>query len=333
MGLTKISRPPALTLIFLMALLSFFPLYSQEAENSLAAEIQNTGKKLGDSALSGAERHGVLLRLARLLHLSGNVEGAAQVWMEAAFAEQGKRDDLAMLEGAACFIALGELERAEAVTKTVLLTGRDRQVLLRARYTAAEIEAFKSGNPGALTALMDGSEYGNLKPGAYYTLWKIFGLPEYKARLLAEFPASPEGRIVRSEDLNGTGREDGAAVSASPRAMWFLFPGRESVRPVSPVPDGVPPAGRSGPADTAGPAEIAGLPPEGPQAIQTGLFGREENARAMAERLRLAGFTAAVNRRAVNGSVYWAVSVPPGPDPNATTLRLRDAGFEAFPVF
>jgi hypothetical protein len=313
MGLTKTFR-----LVFFAAILfvNSLPLCPQEA--SLAAEIQSIDKKLKTPGLSGAERRGVLLRLARLLRLSGNVEGAAQVWMEAAFAEQGKRDDLAMLEGAACFIAQGELDRAEAVVKTVLLTGRDRRALLRARYTAAWIEAFKFGSPAALAALAEDPDYGDLRPAAYYALWKIFGLEGYKTRLAAEFPASPEGRIVRDEK-----------VSASPQAMWFLFPGRENAGPVTPARSEDPPAaGRAGISRAPDPG-----PGEGPRAIQTGLFSREENARAMAERLRIAGFTAAVNQRTVNGSAYWAVSIPPGADPDTTVLRLRDAGFEAFPVF
>jgi hypothetical protein len=67
--------------------------------------------------------------------------------------------------------------------------------------------------------------------------------------------------------------------------------------------------------------------------LQIGLFSREENTQAMAEKLKNAGFAAIVNRRRVNGTEYWAVGVPPGENINATILRLKDAGFESFPVY
>jgi hypothetical protein len=67
--------------------------------------------------------------------------------------------------------------------------------------------------------------------------------------------------------------------------------------------------------------------------LQTGLFGNEANARKQAERLRAAGFTPATTKRQVNGADYWAVNVPPGQNMSQTILKLKDAGFEAFPVF
>ena len=67
--------------------------------------------------------------------------------------------------------------------------------------------------------------------------------------------------------------------------------------------------------------------------LQTGLFLREENARTLAERLRRAGFQADIARRGVQGVEYWAVNVPAGNDTGGTIIRLKDAGFESFPIF
>jgi hypothetical protein len=53
----------------------------------------------------------------------------------------------------------------------------------------------------------------------------------------------------------------------------------------------------------------------------------------MADRLKKAGFTPAVSRRTVNGVSYFAVSVNVSGDVNAAILRLKDSGFEAFPVY
>jgi hypothetical protein len=53
----------------------------------------------------------------------------------------------------------------------------------------------------------------------------------------------------------------------------------------------------------------------------------------MVERLKKAGFDAGLRRRTVNGTGYWAVSVPPGGDINETIRILKEAGFDSFPVY
>jgi cell division septation protein DedD len=83
------------------------------------------------------------------------------------------------------------------------------------------------------------------------------------------------------------------------------------------------------PAETADSAASGGA-----VVLQIGLFGREENARALATRLKNAGFTPSVSPRAINGAAYFAVTVnAPSGDVNAMILRLKDRGFEAFPVY
>jgi cell division septation protein DedD len=67
--------------------------------------------------------------------------------------------------------------------------------------------------------------------------------------------------------------------------------------------------------------------------LQTGLFSREENARALAERLRVAGFSPVITKKTVDRKEHWAVGVVPGPDPSRTILLLKDKGFESFPVY
>jgi hypothetical protein len=293
-------------------------LYGQSlGVSSLAVVIADSEALLGKSGLAGAEQRGLLEKLARLYQLSGNMEGAARAWTNAAFAEPGKRDDNALLEGAACLIALGEMDKADASVRTVLLTGRDQGALFKARYLGAQIEAFRSADTSALIALIDDPDYGELKPAVYYTLWKISGADTYRNRLVAEYPLSPEARIL----------EEGQTVAARPLALWVLFPGREGIGPVSaPAP--------SSPGEANPAAQNPAASGEWRTALlQTGLFSREENARAMTERLKTAGFDARVSPRTVNGNSYWAVGVPPGGDINGTILALKNAGFESFPVY
>jgi tetratricopeptide (TPR) repeat protein len=304
-----------LRLVFFAAL-ALFPrgLYGQDARGGVlfAAEMGGIEKKLGDPALSPTERRGNLIRRARLLTLAGNIEGAAQSWTEAAFAEPGTRDDESLLAGARCLMALGEFDQAEAHVRTILLTGVDKLSLAGARFLNAQIEAFKSGGAAALEALTANPDYADIKPALWYTLWRISGAEAYKQRLLEEYPASPEAGILRG------------ALGSPALALWLLFPGREDA----------PRAAGANRAEAAAGTEAAGATEAEPAGVlQTGLFSAEENARAMAERLRNAGFSPALHLRRVNDREYWAVSVPPGPDTQQTIMRLKDAGFESFPVF
>ncbi|MDR2759184.1 MAG: SPOR domain-containing protein [Spirochaetaceae bacterium] len=279
-----------------------------------AAEIQNLEKKLADRGIPAAERYGTMIRLASLSRLAGDLESAARIWTEAAVVVPGRRDDQALLEGARCFAALGELDKADAQAQRVLLTAQDAGVLRSARCLGAQIKTFRSGDVSILAALTDDPDYSENKAALYYTQWKVSGDDRYKSRLLTECPESPEARILGGE---------GGAVRAAPMVWWFLFPGRDAVTLASPVvlaaPDSV---DRRVPED-AGRAVV----------LQTGLFGREENARTLAERLRRAGFQTDIIRREIKGAGYWAVIVPAGNDMGGTIIRLKDAGFESFPVF
>jgi hypothetical protein len=284
-------------------------------------EIQNIEKNLGKSGLSGAERRGLLIRLAQIQELTGNIEAAAQNWAAAALAEPGKPDHLSLIRGACCLAAMGEWDRAASAAKTVLLAAQAGPAFFLARYVAAQAGAFGSGELSALTALAEDPGYISLRPAIYYTLWKISGAgpaaegsERWKTRLIAEFPRSPEGRIA-------------SGAEAAPSAMWLFFPGRGEMSLETAA---LPAAPAAPPAPTAPAANSAA---SGQGILQTGLFGNEANARNQAERLRAAGFSPAVTQRRVNGTDYWAVSVPPEQDMGRTILRLKDAGYESFPVF
>ncbi|MDR1900255.1 MAG: SPOR domain-containing protein [Treponema sp.] len=365
MGLT---RPFAPFLLLLGGILCA-PLFGQNPI-PLGTEMQNLERLLGNPGTGAAEKREALRRLARLQELAGNMEGAAESWVRAAGGAGEARDDKALLRGAYAFSAMGDWEKAGEAVKTLLLSAGDREILREARLLGAQIEGFRAGDAAALVSLLDDREYEPFKPAIYYTLWKIQGDGAWKNRLLAECSRSPEGRIAAGDSL---------PVSAVPRAMWLLLPGRAGFSTETPGPAAQPapaaaqptptaaqptpaasqpaaaaPAGPATSPPAAQPTSAASRPtaaaaaPAGPAAsppasapeagkpavlLQTGLFGREANAGAMAERLRNAGFAPSVGRRAVNGTDYWAVTVEPGQDMQGTVLRLKDAGFESFPVY
>jgi hypothetical protein len=355
-----LSRPLILSLW--LALFMGLPVFGQDAGASpLVTEIWNLERKL-ETGLTGAERRETWARLAGLQRLSGNVDAAARAWREAALADPENRDDRSLLESSLCYLALGEFDAASDALRGVMAGEAGSAAYRDAQYLAAQIELFRSGNATALYALLTQPEYGEYRPAIYYTFWRLFGDEVYRNQVLTEFPDSPEARILQSEaspsltlgnPTQGSLAQGSLAqgtVSAQTRPLWFLYPGRGNVvigNPVplqpleaprqyelnAPPPPAVAVAAPAAAATTAPAAAAAPAPSAGPRALQTGLFSREENAQAAAARLAARGFAAELSRKTVNGVVYWAVSVPPGEDSNRTIMRLKDAGFESFPVF
>jgi hypothetical protein len=334
MGSTK-----SLPLLFLLLAGALYGQSGGAQGLSLRTEMQNLEKLTGRTDLSPARRREALSSMARLQELSGDLEGAAKSWFDAAAADPAGQDE-PLLRGGACYAAMGEWERALAAARTVSLNTRNRQSLVHARLLEARIEAFffaeNSGTPASgerpgssLRALLTEEDFAAYKPSIYYTLWKLAGAEDWKDRLISEFPRSPEGRIA-------SGESGKPAISAVPTPLWLLFPGRDPAESASQAVS-VPASGAASTANTArpvspAPTASAGQPAAGP-ALQAGLFSVEANAFELAERLRKAGFEPQINRRAVNGREYYAVNVSPGGDINKTIRELGGAGFDSFPVF
>jgi tetratricopeptide (TPR) repeat protein len=265
------------------------------AQSGLENELRNLERAAAGSGPAGQRE--ALTQIASFKELAGDFEGAARAWELAAQAEPGFRDYLSMLRGAACFMALGEWERAEAALRTVLSGGAGGEARLQARFLTAQLEGLRSGgaDSSALISLLAEGAFGAYKPRIYYSLWKLTRRDTWLRALREEFPRSPEAVVAG-------GLAGGLAGTA---AMWLLFPGREGT-------------GGSAP----GPVTV----------LQTGIFSREENARALLERLRGAGFQAGSLRQDRPDGNYTLVYVVPGPDINAGIRELRAAGFDSFPV-
>jgi tetratricopeptide (TPR) repeat protein len=332
-----ISTEPRFLCALLFALLLSAPVFSQDAKTDalpLTTEIWNLERSL-ETTLSGAERREAFVKLARLQRLSGNVDAAARAWREAALADPDNRDDRSFLESSLCYLALGEFDAASDALRGVLAGDQGGAEYRDARHISAQIEVFRSGNAASLYALLSEPEYGDYRPAIYYTFWRLFGDEAYSAQILTEFPDSPEARILQSESSQAPGAGS-AIVSARSGPLWFLYPGRGNIAmgsPVSVQPPAVPRQYEPSPAPAAASASTPETGSTGPRALQTGLFSREENAQAAVARLAARGFAATISQKPVSGIVYWAVSVAPGEDSNRTIMRLKDAGFESFPVF
>jgi len=299
---------------------------------SLEVEIKTIEASVSKQGISAVERHDALVRLARLRQLSGDIEGAAKNWFEAAAAIPGKVDEDALLSCAYCLAAMGEWDRATTALDPLLSKSP------RARFLNTVIIAIKTGDLSTLGSLADNPEYSGLKVEILFVLWKLTqgDLSEiWRKRLInEEFRQTPEGLLAAGKPS--------AVIKPSP--FWLFAGGLDSLPVLASEKPSVTTAVQTTTAAqtttatrTTSAAQATTTAQTTPSAsitarLQTGVFGREANAQAQAAKLRQAGFSPLIELRIVNGNEMWAVTVSAGTDQGRTISELREAGFESFPV-
>ena len=308
---------------FIFFLLFIFPLNAQGV--SLSSEIE----RLETLAENQAQRHEALTQLARLYQLSGNREKALELWLAASAPQGSTRDNKALLEAVKLLISMGEFDRAGAELRTILMTNRDEDIQVSAWYLNAQLEIFKSGNHEPLNQLAGIPQFSAVHSKVFYTLWRVSNDASWRTSLINSYPRSVEAGILSQN----------SRINAAFTPQWLLLPPREelsiaAVVPAAPAP--APASSSSAPTPAASaPASATPAPAAAAPAgvmLQTGLLSREDNARALAQRLNSAGFNSVITRRSLSNGDFWAVNVPAGSDVNQTIARLKSAGFDAFPV-
>jgi len=321
-----------------------------QSGTTLAAEIQNLERRASGQGVSPEVRHDALVRLARIRQLSGDIDGAARNWLEAAQAIPGTVDDDALLSCAFCLAAMGEWDRASAAIEPLLSKN------IRARFLSIAINAIRTGNLSMLESIVNDSAFFELKPQILFFLWKLTQNSVYavsaaegaalmveraegwRRQLVTEFPHSPEGRLAVSQSASYAAT---SSVVINPSPFWFFLSGFDSL----PLLASEPGSRGTNPSNEVPRAQPAN-PPENPPSIspgnvvtsnaiarlQTGVFGQEANAQAQITALRQAGFTASIEQRTVNNTPMWAVIVQSNADINRAMSDLRAAGFDSFPV-
>ena len=327
--------------------------------SSLEAEIQNIEKSINRQGITPAEKHDALVNLARLRQLSGDIEGAAKNWLEAAAAIPGQVDDEALLSCAFCLAAMGEWDRAATALEPIA------SKLPRARFLDLSIKAIKTGDTSQLAAIVDHPNYYEVKTEILFVLWKVSrgsSAERWRQRLITEYPQTPEGQLASGLSAS--------SISIRPSPFWLFAGGLDSLPLVESKPAGSPaqsaaklPAqsapqsttstqpqrtaptvtiAQAIPEDQTAPAPKSAASASQAQAsqqsssssgkLQTGVFSRQENAQAQTDKLKGAGFSPTIERRIVNNSEMWAVTVPAGNNQAQTVNALRAAGFDSFPV-
>jgi len=337
---------------------------------SLEAEILNSEKAAAAKG-QASERRAALIRLARLRQLSGDIEGAAKNWLEAAAAVAGEVDDDALLACAYCLAAMGEWDRASTALEPLLSKS------IQARFLKTSINAIKSGDIQPLAALAETPEFDQMKSQIFFLLWKLSrgtSGETWRQRLINESPHSPEGRLASGE------KSSTVIVKVSP--FWLFLGGLDSlpivktevavvekpaptptavvVEKSAPSPTAVTVAEKPAPANIAyveksapAPANTAALEKSAPASVSqppsaavVSAGASQPTASSAAQaKLQTGLYGKESNAQAQIASLKkagfpatleqrgnnWAVIVPTA-DQSRTIKELKSAGFDSFPI-
>jgi hypothetical protein len=282
------------------------PVFAQQAvagAKSLESLLTELQTKLTGQALPAKEKYDTLAMLARARRLGGDLENAAKAWNEAALAAEGANASLqsnaALLEAARCKIAMGEFAGAKADIGRVLQASG----IVGANDT--------NGTPNELQR--DAVNLASMI-------------------LLFENGTNP----LRDNLTQFSASNALPSLEALPSPYWLLFPGRANVSLQND--DSLQNAvaqnalAQQAPASASGTVPVSSTVQPG-QILQTGLFTAPSNAQSQADKLKTKGFTPSITERTLSGKTYYAVTVAADTDTNTAIMKLKDAGFEAFPVF
>ncbi|TFG83178.1 MAG: SPOR domain-containing protein [Spirochaetales bacterium] len=266
-----------------------------------------------------AVRKPLLVDLANLYELAERWADAAEVWQEAAATPAGSRDAVSLLSAAASWLAAGRPENAGVPARTALSLSSDQGLVDRATLLLGW-SLLDSGDAGAALevarSLVD-SGRPQCRPGALILATRASEGAEHD-RLMGllekEFPGQASSALFARY---------GMAYLQSATPEW---------KPADVGGAGSAPKQASDrPAVDA--AVSAGSVQNGPLWYQVGAFRERENAERQVKAMAGKGFSATVVEKSGSAGPVFAVYVAVGPDAGATLLALKDAGFEAWPVF
>ena len=319
--------------------------------------IGEFGPRVGDGPASKA----LLVRAGQLAVLLGDFSSAADLLESAAFRLAGARDDALILESARCRLAAGDSAKATDRASLVGKAAASPALMLEAGIVstwALLLDGDAASASASATRLLSSA---SVAPAAArelrFILWAAAPASERPARaaeLSKAFPDSVEASIAASQGRAGS---SGGAVPAGlmPLPHWYLsgLLGGASASAATPPPS--PTAASPVPAAaaaTAAPAAPAAAPQPQPPATpapastsaaapapgqasvaryQIGIFSDPHNADLLVAELAKKGFSARAEKRVVGGRELVAVIVEGEAD--SILLRLKDAGYEAYPLF
>ena len=276
---------------------------------------------------SGDQRHRLLLDMARLEEQQHQLQSAQLHYQSAAFAPTGDPDYNSLFMSALLLIDFAEYDQALLQCRHVIRESQSEALRLQARLQEARILQLQGKKSEALETLnVLYEQRGSLSAEILYGMHSLYSLIYAKntsesayaaeiARLLQErYPDSPEYALLQRKIQRKPTPETALGLNTQANGSA----------------DSLSSGGTGTPPETETEEEA----PKS-RAIQTGSFQDAENAHYMQRELEKLGFTAMVAQAEVNGTSFFRVLVPIayGETEQEVVLRLKEKGFEGYPVY
>ena len=316
--------------------------FSQSTETAVRQMFeQNLASLAGPQAQCQA-----LILLAEYELHTGSYYHAAAHYQQAAALNPEEQTTL-LLEAVRVLLCGGSFDSARnllsEIAATLPVNDENRSYRTAAVYDAWRLLAEDRADRALplISAYAEKQSFAEYHPALLFTLWWINGDETAKTRLLKEYPSGMEAAAVRG------------AVAVQPSTFWYLMPrssraiGMESDQSET-APGSAGRAYQPGSRGDSTSAADAGAAPSHQKAVQAqngndtqtkplyyqlGFYRTKKYAEAFADDLKKKHFTPIIKEETrPSGTVYFAVLVAENAAGDMGLL-LKDAGYEAFPIF
>ena len=284
-----------------------------------------------------------LMLLADYEQHNGNYSNAADCYRRAAEFDTTDKKTAHLLDMVRVLLCGGSMDSARSLLSEIAaalpVSDEDPYYRRAAVYDTWRLLAEDRADRAIplITAYIKKKSFSEYHPALLFTLWWVNGDEDAKQRLLKEYPAGMEAAAV-----NGT-------VTVQPSTFWYLMPrsglaqkpaagstasktGTSSEATKAPGQSSTASKAEATPAQSSKPA--AGSETQAkPSYYQLGFYKTKKYAEALAADLQKKHFTPIIKEETrPSGTVYFAVLVKENAAGDMG-LRLKDAGYEAFPIF
>ena len=305
-------------------------------QGSVQEAIEYLKKQIPNSA-TNADKRSLLFFTGTIQEQLGQYEDASYSYAQAAGIAAGDAEGMQkvsseqlVLDAVRTSLCAGDYETADRYLNSAVRSSKDEKILayinLYAQWSALckaqSIDETKDA-VSLLKAYATMDSMRPVEPAVLLTLWYITGDDEYSKSIQKEFPSSPEAGVV-------TGKVQIMSVP-----FWYFVPhaGGDNIA----IADESVAITNEVPADDAKqkPAATDSTDSSDTEKItreQCGLFREEPNAKALVDQLKKKGFDAKItSEKRASGTTYFIVVVDENKE-GTIGLKLRDAGFECYPV-
>ena len=284
-----------------------------------------------------------LTLLADYEQYNGNYSNAADCYRQAAGFDTTDKKTALLLDAVRVLLCGGSMDSARSLLSEIAaalpVSDEDPYYRRAAVYDTWRLLAEDRADRAIplITAYTKKKAFSEYHPALLFTLWWVNGDEDAKQRLLKEYPSGMEAAAV-----NGT-------VTVQPSTFWYLMP-RSGLAQKPAAGNTASKTGSLSEATKTSPQSSAASKAEAtpaqssktaagsetqakPSYYQLGFYKTKKYAEALAADLQKKHFTPIIKEEMrPSGTVYFAVLVKENAAGDMG-LRLKDAGYEAFPIF